>query len=234
MKVKEVLENALYLSIKDRYFNALPSDPTAILNQFLPDFNNVLIGIGKKNPAFSSYSFNTSEVKTEEKLNISYLDLKDANLLTLFRVEFLYSGGTFSITLQRLGMNDFFSQSNLRTVYTFPAFYNYNIFSGKLYIYPKPSVTGEINVFGKKKIGPFETIDEEMPEFASGTFLLFIQYFFAKFICSQHNAPWQAQKEELLKSYSRLVDSENNISYQEVSVSDGRLSLPIRNTRIGL
>ncbi len=241
MQIKEVLENALYLSIKDRYFNALPSDPVAkaaILKKFLPDFNNVLIGIGKKNPAFSSYSFNTSEVKTEEKLNISYLDLKDANLLTLFRVEFLYSGGTFSITLQRLGMNDFFSQSNLRTVYTFPAFYNYNIFSGKLYIYPKPSVTGEINVFGKKNIGPFneEDIDQdtEMPEFASGTFLLFIQYFFAKFICSQHNAPWQAQKEELLKSYSRLVDSENNISYQEVSVSDGRLSLPIRNTRIGL
>jgi hypothetical protein len=237
MQVKEVLENALYLSVKDRYSNALPSDPTqkaTVLEKFLTDFNNVLIGVGKKNPAFSSYSFNTSEVKTEEKLNISYFDLKEAKLLTLFRVEFLYSGGTYSITLQRLGMNDFFSNSNLRTVYTFPAFYNYNLFSSKLYIYPKPSVTGEINVFGKKKIGPFETIDEEMPDFASGTFLLFIQYFFAKFICSQYNVPFQAQKEELLKEYGRLVDSENNISYQEVSVSDGRLALPIRNTRIGL
>lgn len=237
MQVKELLENALYLSIKDRYFNALPSDPTekdTVLMGFLPDFNNVLIGIGKKNPAFSSYSFTSSDIKTEDKLNISYLDLKDANLLTLFRVEFLYSGGTFSITLQRLGMNDFFSNSNLRTLYTFPAFYNYNIFSGKLYLYPKPSVTGDFNVFGKKKIGPFTTISEEVPDFSSGTFLLFVQYYFAKFICSQYNAPWQAQKEELLKNYSRLVDSENNISYQEISLNDGHLSVPIRNTRIGL
>lgn len=242
MKVKELLERSLYLSIKDRMFNALPTDETKkteVLNKFLDDFNKVLTGIGKKNPAFSHLKVATSDLKIDTDLNMSYIDLKESPFLTLFRVEFLYSGGTFSITLQRLGINDFFSNSDLRTLYTFPAFYNYNLFSNRLYIYPKPSVEGEINVFGKKKIGKdatgaFTSIEDEFPDFISETFLLYLEYFFAKFICSGYNAPWQAQKEELLKSYSRLVDSENNISYQELSLNEGQFAVPIRNTRIGL
>lgn len=234
MLVRELLEKALYLSIKDRYFNALPTDPTSVLEGFLPEFNNILIAIGKKNPAFSNYSFSSSDIETDEALNMSYLNLNDAELLTLFRVEFLYSGGSLSITLQRLGMNDFFSNSTVRTHYTFPTLYNYNIFSGKLYVFPKPSVTGDFNVFGKKKIGPFESIEETFPDFVSQTFLLYAQYYYAKFICSQYNSPWQAQKEELMKTYANLLDSENNISYQEVSLNDGHLALPIRNTRIAL
>ena len=236
MKVGDLIERALYLSIKDRYFNALPSIVTekeAILKEFVPEFNNILVGVGKKNPAFSHETVSSNDIKVDSNLNMSYIDLQK-KFLTLFRVEFLYSGSTFSITLTRLGMNDFFSNSDLRTIYTFPAFYNYNVFSDKLYIYPKPSVTGAFNLFGKEKVGPFTSIDEEFPSFLSETFLLYVEYYFAKFICSQYNAPWQAQKDELLKNYGRLVDSENNISYQEISLNDGRFSVPIRNTRIGL
>ena len=236
MKVGELIERALYLSIKDRYFNALPIDPAqkeAVLGEFIPDLNNILVGIGKKNPAFSVEKVSSQDIKIDSGLNMSYIDL-GKKFLTLFRVEFLYSGSTFSITLTRLGMNDFFSNSDLRTIYTFPAFYNYNVFADKLYIYPKPSVTGDFNLFGKEKVGPFTSINEDFPSFLSETFLLYVEFYFAKFICSQYNAPWQAQKEELLRNYSRLVDSENNISYQEISLNDGRFSVPIRNTRIGL
>ena len=242
MQVKELLEQSLYLSIKDRMFNALPSDETkkdAVLTKFLEDFNKVLTGIGKKNPAFSHLKVNTNDLKVDPDLNMSYVDLKDDPFLTLFRVEFLYSGGTLSITLTRLGLNDFFSNSDIRTLYTMPAFYNYNLFSNRLYIYPKPSTSGAINVFGKKKIGKgtmgkFTSIEDEFPDFISETFILYLEYFFAKFICSAYNAPWQAQKEELLKNYARLVDYENNIAYQQLSLNDGQFSTPIRNTRIGL
>lgn len=236
MKVGELIERALYLSIKDRYFNALPKgtiEKNAILEEFLPEFNNILVGIGKKNPAFSTEKVNSEAVKIDPQLNMTYIEL-EKKFLTLFRVEFLYSGSTFSITLTRLGMNDFFSNSDLRTIYTFPAFYNYNVFSDKLYIYPKPSVTGSFNLFGKEKVGPFTSVEDDFPSFLSETFLLYVEYYFAKFICSQYNAPWQAQKDELLKNYSRLVDSENNISYQEISIYDGKSSIPVRNTRIGL
>lgn len=236
MKVGELIEGALYLSIKDRYFNALPLDPTqkeAVLATFLPDLNTILVGVGKKNPAFSTEKVSSSDIKVDPALNMSYIEL-GKKFLTLFRVEFVYSGSTFSITLTRLGMNDFFSNAELRTIYTYPAFYNYNVFADKLYIYPKPSVTGDFNLFGKEKVGPFTSIQEDFPSFLSETFLLYIQFYFAKFICSQYNAPWQAQKEELLRNYNRLVDSENNIAYQEISLNDGRSILPIRSTRIGL
>lgn len=236
MKISSIIETALYLSIKDRFFNALPKDAAAktlILENFLADLNTILVGIGKKNPAFNHFTVQSSDIKTDTEINVNYIDL-DQKFLTLFRVEFLYAGGTFSITLQRLGINDFFSNSNIRTIYTFPAFYNYNTFSNRLYLYPKPSVTGVFNIFGKKRIGPFASIDDEFPDYASETFLLYLEYYFAKFLCSQYNAPWQAQKEELLRSYTRLVDSENNISYQEISINDGMGSLPIRNTRLGL
>src|SRR5210317_2646 len=112
MQVKELLEKALYLSIKDRYFNTLPTDATKkdiLLTSFLEDFNAVLMGVAKKNPALSHMSISTEDLKTDEELNMSYVDLNQAPFLTLFRVEFLYSGGTFSITLERLGVNDFFS-----------------------------------------------------------------------------------------------------------------------------
>lgn len=236
MKVGSVIEKALYLSIKDRYFNALPKDVAEkdiILESFLADLNTILVGIGKKNPAFSHLTVPSGSIQEDSDINVTYIDLEQ-KFLTLFRVEFLYSGGTFSITLQRLGINDFFSNSDLRTIYTFPAFYNYNTFSNRLYIYPKPSVSGVFNIFGKNRIGPFASIEDEFPSDVSETFLLYLEYYFAKFLCSQYNAPWQAQKEELLRNYNRLVDSENNISYQEISINDGRFSVPIRNTRIGL
>ena len=233
-KVSSIIEAALYLSIKDRYFNALPQDAAEkqkVLENFLADLNTILVGIGKKNPAFSHMTVPNSAVKEDQDIKMSYIDL-DKKFLTLFRVEFVCSGGSFSSTLQRLGINDFFSNSNLRTTSTFPAFYNYNTFSNKLYIYPKPSISGSFNIFGKERIGPFSDIDEDFPEEVSETFLLYLQYYFAKFLCSQYNAPWQAQKEELLRSYNRLVDSENNISYQETSINSGRFSMPMR-TRIG-
>lgn len=242
MQVKDVIERALYLSIYDKFFNTLPTDPVekdTVISKFLDDFNRVLMGVGKKNPAYSTEEISTNDLLVDDKLNMSYADLSSSPFLTLFRVEFLYSGGTFSITLNRLGINDFFSNSDLRTLYTFPAFYNYNLFSKKLYIYPKPSVAGTVNVFGKRAIGTgsngfFSSIDDEFPDFVSEAFLIYLEYFFAKYICSSCNSPWQAQKEELLKNYARLVDSENNISYQELSLNEGQFSVPIRNTRVGL
>ncbi len=102
------------------------------------------------------------------------------------------------------------------------------------YIYPKPNASGVFNIFGKERIGPFSSVDDPFSEDVSETFLLYLQYYFAKFLCSQYNAPWQAQKEELLRSYKRLVDSENNISYQETSINSGCDLLPLRNIRIGL
>ncbi len=234
MNVSSIIEGALYLSIKDRYFNALPQDGAAkkkVLEGFLADLSTILVGIGKKNPAFSHLTVPTREVQEDSEIKMSYIDLK-RKFLTLFRVEFI-SGGSLSITLQRLGINDFFSSSDMRTMSSFPAFYNYNTFSNRLYIYPKPTVGGSFNIFGKERIGPFSSIDEEFSPDVSETFLLYLQYYFAKFLCSQYNAPWQAQKEELLRSYNRLVDSENNISYQEISIHPGQVSLPLK-TRIGL
>lgn len=236
MNVGDLIEGALYLSIKDRYFNALPTNQAskeAILAGFLPDLNQVLVGIGKRNPAYSSESISTNDVLLDNDLSISYIQL-NKKYLTLFRVEFLYSGSSYSITLTRLGMNDFFSNSSVRTVSSFPSFYNYNVFSDKLYLYPTPSVTGEFNIFGKERIGPFTTVDEEFPDYMSETFFLYLEYYFAKFICSQYNAPWQAQKEDLLRNYAKLVDSENNIAYQEMSVNDGKFTMPVRNVRTGL
>jgi hypothetical protein len=242
MLVKDLIEKALYLSVKDRYYNALPTDDAskeAILIKYVEDLNDILIGIGKKNPAFGFSSTPDSSLVDDPDLNMTYLDLSASPFLTIFRAEYLYSGSTFSITLQRLGINDFFSNSDLRTLSTFPAFYNYNTFSNRLYIYPKPSVGGKLNVFGKKKIGSFTNDPTSFstatfPDFSSETFLLYLQYFFAKYLCSQFNAPWQAQKEELLRNYGKLVDSENNIQYQQLSLNDGHFSMPIRNTRVGL
>lgn len=241
MQVKDLIEKALYLSVKDRYFNSLPPDsqttsPTKseILEKYRADLNDILVGIGKKNPAFGFSSTSNSSLVVDPDLNMTYLDLSASPFLTIFRAEYLYSGSTFTITLQGLGINDFFSNSDLRTIYTFPAFYNYNTFSNRLYVYPKPSVEGKLNVFGKKKIGPFASINDTFPDYLSETFLLYLQYFFAKYLCSQFNAPWQAQKEELLRNYGKLVDSENNIQYQQLSINDGHFSMPIRNTRVGL
>ena len=236
MNVSSIIEGALYLSIKDRYFNALPQDAAAkkkVLEIFLADLNTILVGIGKKNPAFSHLTVPSAEVKDDKDIKMSYIDLQK-KFLTLFRVEFITSGGSLSITLQRLGINDFFSSSDMRTMSSFPAFYNYNTFSNRLYIYPKPNASGVFNIFGKERIGPFSSVDEEFSPDVSETFLLYLQYYFAKFLCSQYNAPWQAQKEELLRSYKRLVDSENNISYQETSINSGCDLLPLRNIRIGL
>ena len=112
MNVSSIIEGALYLSIKDRYFNALPQDGAAkkkVLEIFLADLNTILVGIGKKNPAFSHLTVPSAEVKDDKDIKMSYIDLQK-KFLTLFRVEFI-NGGSLSITLQRLGINDFFSSS---------------------------------------------------------------------------------------------------------------------------
>lgn len=237
MQVRKIIENALYLSVKDRYFDALPKDPAQkdqILEQRIDDLNNVLVGVSKKNPGVAHVSIPNGELQKDPDLNMSFIDLSKTPFSTIFRVEFLYSGGSSSISLNRLGMNDFFGNSDIRTINTFPAWYNYNVFSGKMYIYPTPSVAGNINIFGKRKLGPFKSLDDEFPEEVSDTFLLYLEYFFGKTICSQFNAPWQAQKEELLKNYKSTVDSENNTAYQMESLEGSKYALPIRNTRLGL
>lgn len=237
MQVREIIENALYLSVKDRYFDALPEDPVAkdiLLLERIGDLNRDLMVISKKNPGISHTSIKSSDLKTDSDLNVRYIDLSEKPFSTIFRVEFLYSGGSSSISLTRLGINDFFGNSDIRTINTFPAWYNYNVFSNKMYIYPTPSVSGNINIFGKPKIGPFKNLDDEFPEEVSDTFLLYLEYFFGKSLCSQFNAPWQAQKEERLKSYKTTVDSENNTAYQMQSLEGSKFALPIRNTRIGL
>lgn len=88
MNVGELIEGALYLSIKDRYFNALPQDQTAkeaILEQFLPDLNQVLVGVGKRNPAYSSESISTNDVLLDDKLSVSYIKL-DKKYLTILEL----------------------------------------------------------------------------------------------------------------------------------------------------
>lgn len=240
MQVKSLIEKALYLSIKDRMFDTLPRDDatkTRYLATFLDDLNSVLEGIGKKNPAYSHFNINTQDLKVDKDLNVSYIDLKFSPFLTLFSVEFLKSGSFVSLSLERLGVSDFFEQATVRSCRSSPIFYNYNVFSNRLYIYPTPSSSGSINLFGKQKIGlnhkgKFESIDDYFPDFVSEMFLFYATYFFAKHLCSIYNAPWQAQKEDLLKNYGRLVDSENNISYQTLSKNDGKSGMPFRNVRI--
>jgi len=235
MIAREILEGALYLSLKDQRFDDLPSkqpDRDNILKQYLPDLNHVLVAIGKKNPGLSHVSVKTEDLVEDSDLNIKYVDLKKNPFLTIFRAEFLYSGKSLSITLTRLGLNDFFGNSENRVRGTFPAFYNYNVFSGRLYVYPTPGSGGVINIFGKRKLGPLETLDDTLPEEVSDTFEIYLQYYLAKFLCAKNNAPWQAQKEELLSHYKRLIDSENNIAYQTVSLQEN--NFPIRNIRINL
>ena len=240
MKVRDFLEKVLYLSIKDKYFNALPSlpaDKDTVLEPFIKDLNELLSEIGKKNPAYSSYSYDTSALKRDSDLNVDYLRPKKGNFLTIFSVEFNYSGGTVSYPLKRVGISDFFANSPIRTIQTLPSLYNYNIFANRLYIYPTPSVSGKINVFGKEAVGNFTEstagLDKEFPSWVSESFLLFAQYYMAKEICSQYNAPWQAQKEEKLTTHKKALSSENNIVYQKLSEVKN-FDLPIRNTRRGL
>ncbi|MEM8728211.1 MAG: hypothetical protein AAGE99_05905, partial [Chlamydiota bacterium] len=155
----------------------------------------------------------STDLQTDE-LKIPYIDMSTNRFLTIYRVDFGYLGQDLSKSLMCLGVDEFFGVANYRNMSAYPAYYNYNLYSNKLYTYPKTNVTGSFNVYGKLRIGPFTTVDDEMPSYCSETFLIFLQYFFAKFICSGYNAPWQPQKEELLKNYQSLVDSENNFSYR--------------------
>ena len=57
MNAREILEGALYLSLKDQRFDDLPSkepDRDNILKQYLPELNHVLVAIVKKNPGLSN------------------------------------------------------------------------------------------------------------------------------------------------------------------------------------
>ena len=235
MNAREILEGALYLSLKDQRFDDLPSkqpDRDNIVKQYLPELSHVLVAIGKKNPGLSHVSVKTEDLLEDPDLKIKYVDLQKNPFLTIFRAEFLYSGGSLSVSLTRLGLSDFFGNSENRTTGTFPAFYNYNVFTGRLYVYPNPSSGGVINIFGKRRLGPLNTLDDVLPDEVSDTFEIYLQYYLAKFLCAKNNAPWQAQKEELLMHYKRLLDSENNTAYQSISLQEG--IVPRRNIRITL
>ena len=41
----------------------------------LPDLNQVLVGVGKRNPAYSSESISTNDVLLDDKLSVSYIKL---------------------------------------------------------------------------------------------------------------------------------------------------------------
>lgn len=233
MLVKDLIEGALYLSIYDRQFNALSENQTEKneeIKKFIPVLNQILFGIAKKNPSFDFKHVSSSLVKEDQNLKISYIDLEE-NFSTILRVEYLHSGGSLGMPLQRAGINDFFSSACIRSVKSLPELYNYNVYSKRLYIYPNPTGIEGYNIFGKKRIGPFTEAEviggAAFPEFSSESFLLYAEYYLAKFICSQYNVPWQAQKEDLMKAYAKMVDSENNNPYQEMATQNSGMPLRI-------
>lgn len=236
MEVGELIEESLYLSIKDKSYNRLPTDPaekTTYLEGFLPLLNIVLSAEGKKNPAYSVKSVVSSSLIFDTDLNVNYIDLTNIPFLTIFRLELVYSGGSCSLPIERVGMEDFFSNANIRSLSTFPVYFTYNVFLKKIFIYPKSNVSGVYNIFGKESLGNYTDITESFPDLCSETFLYFLRYLLAEAICAENNAPWQAQKESFLKRLTKLVDSENNINYQRHSTQSAAHLLPMRNTRIG-
>lgn len=236
---KDVIENALYLSLYDRHYNTIPSDFDYDSYRVL--LNQLIQGVAKKNPGFQQSSIKTSDLKSDADLNMKYIDTSNQTLsdsenddfMTVFRVDFLYSGKTLSYPLERSGIADFFATSAVRTVNSLPSIYHFNYGQKKIYVYPNPSVEGSFNIFGKKNFGEFADVDSNFPTWVTDSFLLYFEFYFAKFISANNNIPFQQEKMMLLKEYESMLDSENDNVYQRKSLAMP-YNKPIRNTRIGL
>jgi hypothetical protein len=224
MQVKEILEEALYLSIKDRMFNAIPADPVekaAILTPFIKDINRVLDTIGKKNPAFSSVAIDSTSLTLDAGLQVYYIDLRPNPFLILFNVGFMQGGGQ-SYSLKRLSINDFLKEASLRTnSNTFPSIYVDNLLDNKIYVYPTPT-SGSLSVTGKQKIckddgDPFSSIDDTFPTFLTDSFFSYLELAVAQRICMRYKAHFTEEKEMLTARHE--LENASNISYQSISNS---------------
>jgi len=224
MQVKEILEEALYLSIKDRMFNAIPDDPTeksAILTPFIKDLNRVLDTIGKKNPTFSSVTIDSTSLTLDAGLQVSYIDLQPHPFLILFYVGFIQGGGQ-SYCLKRLGIHDFLKEAALRnSSNTLPSIYTDNLLDHKIYVYPTPT-SGNLSVIGKQKIckedgNPFSSIDDTFPSFLTDTFFSYLELAVAQRICMRYKANFTEEKELMMAKHE--LENASNISYQSIANS---------------
>lgn len=218
-QVKDVIEEAIYISIRDRFTEQIPNaGKNKILKDFLPDLNNAISSIGKENPGVNSLQVASTDLKKDPNLKLYYVDTdQKTHFLLVYSVEYL--SGERAYPLQRKGEGDFFSNYTLdRGAKGIPDFFHFN-FGYKIYIYPAPT-SGHINIIGKPQLGDFDTINEEFPRWVSNNFILYLQYVLAKMICAKYSTTLKPQEEEQLQTYKRRVSSECNNAYQHNTIQN--------------
>ena len=227
MKVGDLIEKAVYLSIKDPKFDRIPEEgKTEYLIEFIPELNVAMDGLGKRNPGLSLRSIEQKDIQIDGNLNVAYVDLKDFPFSSIYNVEFLYGNGSQSIPLKELGLTNFFKMAPFRSASSFPHSYTYNTTIQRIYIFPTPSIGGNLNIFGQQGAGNFpeneEGLNREFSPELSPKFLLFLTYYFANDICSMHTIEFSNAKKQEMRRLERELDESFNINYQDTAKTDAR------------
>ncbi len=190
--VRELLNNALYLSVADREFSPI-SKSGAQINAALGRLNEVL----------EAY-----------KSQVPYLDTKQLNgLNALNNVDFSeinymqYVLGSVLCPMREVTQETFSKLNLVIGLTSIPDCFFHDKANNKISIYPNAMSESDSFIVGYLPNLAVTNLDDSLPSAITGFYRLFLEYEVAQGLCDIYNVTWSEQKEvSRIKYYTKLVE----------------------------
>lgn len=214
--VQDLLEKAIYLSLKDRLFDPIPAgSEETFLAPFLPILNEIAEGVSNYNPGSAGVSIPQEQIKTDPETRIQYLDLTDNPFQDVFSVTFFQGSGSVGQNLKRLSVKEYGSLITCtQNIGAFPEFFLFNNLEHRLLFYPFVT-QGRFFLIGKPVI---QFKDLKDPLNLNPIMTRYLAYKLAQSLCSDYNTPFNMQKTEHL---TKLENKISNISTDDTQEFGG-------------
>ena len=218
VKVGDIIISSLYLSIYDKNFRILPTDPIELeilLHSYIPLLNEVLQVESFRSPGIDVLFINANDAKRDYKLNLQYFDIQK-NFCDICAVS--TASGSVNYLVNRLGLASFLAISNTNSANYESAAYFFNKELRRLYVNISSTSFLHLNVVGQLFVTQengeeFISISDDFPPWANTLFRLYIELYLASEICLRENVPFQQAKYDRLENYKVLLSNSNIMSY---------------------
>ena len=193
LKLRDLLNEALYLSIADEEFSPIEPDGSQI-NVAAKQFNLVMSQYEQQIP------YNTEKVLNGED------ELADVGAACINTMDYLL--GNVVINMMPLNQDEFSSIALVVGLRSTPYWYWHDKANDRIRVYPLPSNSTNKFVIGYRPLITVSRLDDELPTAITGFMQKFLIYQIASDLCAKYKVKWDGLKQQTLtEAYQKMIEN---------------------------
>lgn len=193
MKVQVLIDNALYMSLYDREYQAIPGNmQEAALNTFIN-----MLDENRHNVPYH-----------EDVQTVSFAELSNTDFTKILQVEYILGGVKYP--LEECSLSSFNRLSCVIGLKAPPRYFYFDNLTQTIQVYPEPTNGEKFIIHGYKAMEAVNLTDEipsNMPVFMRS----YMEFALAKRLCTMYERQWSNDKEAELERLELLLDNNSDI-----------------------